>query len=188
MHFKLLSICLLFSCLLLTGCTQQSTSTPIAATNSTPTPTTEATQKPVLVVTTYFLEDFAKQVAGSDAMVVNLLPDGTNPHSYEPSPKDLELINSADAFVFNGAGLEPYAARVAKTLPTSVQVVEASAGLVLVEATDKDHGNYDPHVWLDPLLAKKEVTAIQNALIAVDPKNAEDYQARALAYFSQLVL
>lgn len=188
MDFKLLGICLLFSCLLLAGCIQPAVQVPTAtaAATLTPTPTIAAVHKPVIVVTTYFLEDFAKQVAGEGATVVNLLPDGTNPHSYEPSPKDLELINSADVFVFNGAGLEPYAERVARTLPQSVRVIEASAGLTLVEAEDKDHGFYDPHVWLDPMMAKKEILWIKNALISVDSKNSAYYSARTSEYYTKL--
>jgi len=188
MDSKLLSICLLFSCLLLAGCTQQvnvPTATP-ASNATSATPTAEAYHKPVIVVTTYFLEDFARQVAGDGATVLNLLPDGTNPHTYEPSPKDLELINSADIFVFNGAGLEPYAERVAKTLPQSVRIVEASAGLKLVEAEDKDHGFYDPHVWLNPMMAKMEILLIKNALLSEDSKNAGYYQARVSDYYTQL--
>jgi len=190
MDSKLLSICILFSCLLLAGCVQQQvsapTATPVSNATISATPTVEAYHKPVIVVTTYFLEDFAKKVAGDGATVVNLLPDGTNPHTYEPSPKDLELINSADIFVFNGAGLEPYAERVAKTLPQSVRIVEASAGLALMDAEDKDRGAYDPHVWLNPMMAKTEVWWIRNALISEDSINTGYYQARVSEYYTQL--
>ncbi len=186
MDFKLLSICFLFSCLLLVGCTQPAAQNPASNATASATPTATAYHKPVIVVTTYFLEDFAKNVAGSGADVVNLLPDGTNPHTYEPSPKDLELINSADIFVFNGAGLEPYAERIAKTLPQSVRVIEASAGIALVEAEDKDHGQYDPHVWLNPMMAKRELLWIKNAMISVDPTNTAYYQERTSAYFTKL--
>jgi len=188
MDSKLLSICILFSCLLIAGCTQTGGQNPATNATATPTATPNATEyhKPVIVVTTYFLEDFARQVAGDGATVVNLLPDETNPHTYEPSPKDLELINSADIFVFNGAGLEPYAARVAKTLPQSVRVIEASAGITLAEAEDKDHGAYDPHVWLNPMMAKKEILWIKNALISVDPVNSAYYQERTSEYYTKL--
>ena len=185
MDFKILSICIALSCLLLAGCTQPGTENPTATATLTPT-ATEVAHKPIIVVTTYFLEDFAKQVAGDGATVVNLLPDGTNPHTYEPSPKDLELINSADIFVFNGAGLEPYAARIAKTLPQNVRVIEASTGLTLVEAEDKDHGAYDPHVWLDPMMAKMEIRGMRNAIISVDPDNSLYYQARMSAYYEKI--
>ena len=180
------SVCVVLAFLLLSGCTQPGAQSQAANVTASATPAAVLAHKPVIVVTTYFLEDFAKQVAGGGANVVNLLPDGTNPHAYEPSPKDLELINSADIFVFNGAGLEPYAERIAKTLPQSVRVIEASAGLALVEAQDKDHGAYDPHVWLDPMMAKKELLGIRNALISVDQKNSGYYQARTSAYFTQL--
>ncbi len=180
------SLCVALAFVLLAGCAQPAvTATPEPTAAATVTPTA-AYHKPVIVVTTYFLEDFARQVAGDGATVVNLLPDGANLHTYEPSPKDLELINSADIFVFNGAGLEPYAENVAKSLPKTVRVVEASAGLTLVESGDKDYGLYDPHAWLDPMMAKRELIWIQNALISADSKNSEYYQARTSAYFTSL--
>ena len=40
-----------------------------------------------------------------------------------------------------------------------------------------DHGAFDPHVWLDPLLAKQQMASIAETLAAADPDNADTYQA-----------
>jgi zinc/manganese transport system substrate-binding protein len=48
------------------------------------------------------------------------------------------------------------------------------------------HEEKNPHVWLDPLLAKKEVENIRDGLVAVDPINKATYQANAAAYMQQL--
>lgn len=170
----------------------------------------DAGGKPRVVVTTYFLEDFAKGVGGDKVEVVNLLPDGANPHSYEPSPVDVMKAHNAQVLVYNGAGLEPYVQSLAESLPSSVVVVEASKGMQLIaseheheheeehgeyeeeheeEAAQHEphqHGYYDPHVWLDPLLAKQEVEAIRLGLVQADPQNADYYSSRALAYTQKL--
>ena len=51
---------------------------------------------------------------------------------------------------------------------------------------DHDHGVFDPHVWLDPVLAVQQVHNIRDALVAADPDNAQAYQDNAAAYASQL--
>ena len=49
-----------------------------------------------------------------------------------------------------------------------------------------DHGAFDPHVWLDPVLAVQQVTNIRDALVMADPANAGTYENNAAAYISQL--
>jgi zinc transport system substrate-binding protein len=169
MRFAFLAI---VSLILLFGCTS--------------TQGSESNGKLKVVVTAYFLEDFIKGVGKDKVQVENLLPDGANPHSFEPSPRDIQRAYSADIFIFNGAGLEPYAQQLSQSLPDSVLVLEASKGLSLLEASDKDHGYFDPHVWLDPLLAKEQVEKIRDALSKKDPANAEYYKLNAQAYIKRL--
>jgi zinc transport system substrate-binding protein len=45
------------------------------------------------------------------------------------------------------------------------------------EAHDHEHGQYDPHVWLDPMLAKEQANKILQALIEIDPVHKVEYQA-----------
>lgn len=49
-----------------------------------------------------------------------------------------------------------------------------------------DHGAFDPHIWLDPVLAVQQVANIRDALVAADPANADTYEDNAAAYISKL--
>ena len=51
---------------------------------------------------------------------------------------------------------------------------------------DHDHGEFDPHVWLDPVLVVQQVLNIRDALAAADPDNAETYEENAATYISKL--
>jgi len=49
-----------------------------------------------------------------------------------------------------------------------------------------DHGDLDPHVWLDPAGAAHAVARIRDALAAADPEGADYYRARAAEYLAEL--
>ena len=52
--------------------------------------------------------------------------------------------------------------------------IDASEGLN-ASYSDKRNMTFDPHVWLDPLLAKKQVENIRDGLIMIDPNNRDSY-------------
>jgi zinc transport system substrate-binding protein len=135
--------------------------------------------KPVVVASFYPMYEFARQVAGDRARVVSLVPAGTEPHDWEPSPQDMAEVRRARLFVYNGAGLEPWADKVKSEVDgKTTVVVSASAGIPLVGG--------DPHVWLDPALARKQVETLRAALARLDPAGAEAYGARAKAFAAKL--
>jgi ABC-type Zn uptake system ZnuABC Zn-binding protein ZnuA len=63
-------------------------------------------QKLQVVVSTTILGDVVGQVGGEAINVQVLLPSGADPHTFEPAPRDMASISSADLVVINGAGLE----------------------------------------------------------------------------------
>jgi zinc transport system substrate-binding protein len=116
--------------------------------------------------------------------VTLLVPPGIEPHDWEPAPADIVRVHSARVFVYNGAGLEPWAEKLLGEVRRSdMRIVKATAGLDLLTT----EGQPDPHVWLDPLLARAEVEAIRTALVAVDPVHAPIYDGNAAAFSSQLL-
>ncbi len=123
--------------------------------------------------------EFARQVSGERARVVSLVPAGAEPHDWEPSPQDMAEVRRARLFVYNGAGFEPWADKVKTEIDgKTTVVVSASAGIPLVGG--------DPHVWLDPTLARMEVETIRAALTRVDPGGTEVYAAQAKALAAKL--
>lgn len=132
----------------------------------------------------YTMHDFAQKIGGDKAQITIMVPDGTEPHDWEPAAADIAGLQNADLFIYNGAGMEHWAEDVLASLDSSALIpVEASKGIVLregehEEAEEEDeHGGLDPHVWLDPNNAKKELETIKNAFVQADPNNASYYTA-----------
>lgn len=134
----------------------------------------------ITVVATFFpLYEFTKAVAGEGANVVTLIPTGVEPHDWDPSPQDMGRVVGASVFVYNGAGLEPWASSM---LTPSMKTVNAHQASGLSDLQQRGSVREDPHVWLDPLAAKRIVTGIADALSQADKKNADYYMSNAAGY------
>ncbi len=143
---------------------------------------TGAMGAPVAVVaTTSIVGDVVAQVGEDRVALTVLMPLGTDPHTFEPTPRDVVTLARARLVFTNGAGLEENLARVLETPELRNKVVDLSAGLPLREL-DEDHGGVDPHVWFDPLLVAAWTHRIAETLAAADPEGGELYLARAAAY------
>lgn len=142
----------------------------------------------------YPMYDFAVKIGGDRVNVKNMVPAGTEPHDWEPATKDITGLEKADVFVYSGAGIEHWVEDVLKSLKNSnLTVTEASSGISLLkeeehedaQSEDHEHGEFDPHVWLSPLNAKKEMENIKDAFVKADPANEAYYQANYDIYASK---
>jgi zinc transport system substrate-binding protein len=137
-----------------------------------------------VVASFYPFYEFARQVTGAEAHVGVLVPPGVSPHDWEPLSADVVRVQSGRVFVYNGGGVEPWADKLLVELRgRGPRIVKATDGLILLTTG----GRPDPHVWLDPLLARDQVEAIRAALTAVDPSHAATYDANASAFSSRLL-
>ena len=141
--------------------------------------------KPLVVASFFPMYDFARQVTADRAQVISLVPPGVHGHDWEPSPQDVAQVRRARVFVYNGAGFEPWVDKLIKEAAGSATVVVAASAGLTVARTGADGGR-DPHVWLDPVLAKGEVDAIRAALERGDPAGKSAYEAKASAYAAKL--
>lgn len=141
------------------------------------------------VVTTFYpLAYFAEQVGGDQVAVTNLTPVGGEPHDFEPSPRQIVQVTEADVTLYLGLGFEPWMEDLKTELDAKgVVAVEANAQLSAFadpseensqEETELDPA-FDPHTWLDPLLAQEMVSMILNAFIKADPENETLYRNNA---------
>jgi zinc transport system substrate-binding protein len=148
--------------------------------------------KKLQIVTTFYpMYYFTKQVAGDLANVDMLIPNGVEPHDWEPTTKDMARIQDADVFIYNSKYFETWADKVLGSMNHSkLKVVEASSGIKLMNATtgeeDGSKASMDPHVWLSPVLAEKEVDNITKALEQSDPKHKQQYEQNAEAFKKKL--
>jgi len=156
--------------------------------------------KLVVYVSFAVMEDFAKRLCTEDTEVRLLVPSGTEPHDWEPSPRDMAGMADADLIVMNGLGMEGWADKVRVSLPNvRFAVLSDGIGVDMHSEHDEhehddhdhddydahsghDHGGVDPHVWLNPLYALAEMRNLRDALAAIDPANEAWYNERLAAF------
>jgi len=145
----------------------------------------------VLVAASFYpLAEFARQAGGGAVNVFTVVPSGSEPHDYEPTPQELVRVYAADVFLYNGGGIDPWAERIAPELrQRGVQVMDMSSSLQPEAAGDGYQGPevfHDPHFWLDPVLAQEEVRIIAEALTAADSAHAAVFRQHSQAYQARL--
>ncbi len=185
MKTKTLSFTILACLTLLTGCQQKPGNT-IAGPNENAT----VSKKINIVASFYPLEFLAQEIGGSAVTVTSIVPNGIEPHDYEPTPQDIQKIYASDILVYLGAGLDPWAEKLAPELQErGIGIVKISEGVTLREGAghdeheegeaeeehESDEHTTDPHIWLDPVLMKQQVTLVERALKEKDPQNASVY-------------
>ena len=139
--------------------------------------------KPLVVATIYPLWEFARHVAGDRAEVVSLVPAGVEPHDWEPAPRDVSLVQRATVFVHTGTILDRWADKLLADLTGRRGVVVNTRGGLTVLTVG---GVTDPHMWLDPTLARAQVLAIAGGLEQADPAGRAIYAENAKAFVARL--
>jgi ABC-type Zn uptake system ZnuABC Zn-binding protein ZnuA len=133
-----------------------------------------------VLVTISTFESFARAVGGDRVTVDSLVPIGASPEDYQPSPPDIDKLHAADILVENGVGLEVWLARtIDNAKNASLVIVTATKGLPVK--------NGNPHLWMDPELARGYVRNIRDAFVARDPAGKAVYVRNAAAYDAKLV-
>jgi zinc transport system substrate-binding protein len=128
----------------------------------------------IQVTTSFYpLYFFASEIGGDKVEVRNITPVGAEPHDYEPSAQEIAAIEDSQMLVLNG-GVEAWGDRIKDQL-------DAKKTLVIIAGEGLFATNSDPHIWLDPVLAKKEAARILQGFIQIDLKNKVYYEANAQA-------
>jgi len=152
---------------------------------------TEEASKVKVSVTFNAMKEFAEAVGGDKVEISTIIPDGTEPHDYEPTAQDLVGLSAAQVFIYNGFGMEAWADdAIAAANNSNLIAVEASSGATPITNTDEaeieEHGQYDPHIWLSLKGAEIEVKNIKDALVEADPSNKDYYETNCSNFVSQL--
>ncbi|MDR4511906.1 MAG: metal ABC transporter substrate-binding protein [Nitrososphaeraceae archaeon] len=143
------------------------------------------------VVTSFYpLYEFTKAVGGDKIDLTTLIPFGVEPHDWEPSPQKISQLQNADLIIYNGIGFDSWLKdRVDKS-----KLVDVSDGVHLIELQQEDKestnvkSSFDPHIWLDPIIAKNISKSISSYLIKLDPANSDYYKQNTERFVEQLDL
>ncbi len=145
-----------------------------------------AEDKPVVVASTTQIADFARQIAGDRAVVKSILAPGADPHTYQVTPEDVQIVLGADLCLENGLHLEGknWMATLAKD--AQKPIVTTTDGIRPISIDDNGQSIADPHAWFSPRNVAVYVRNIVNAFVQLDPGNREEYEARAKLFLQQL--
>ena len=151
----------------------------------------------------YPLYEFAQKVGQDKVDVKLLVPEGVEPHDWEPTIQDVQKMQKSDLIIINGIGFENWVDSLEEMRYQGI-VVDTSHGIIEREIfedadnheskdqhdSDDEHGHEsgDPHIWLNPVLAKTQVQNIADSFSKFDPNNKDFYQTNAKNYKDELDL
>lgn len=180
---KYLTIIMLSLILIISGCSNES----------------ESDEK-IIYTTIYPITDFTKKIAGDKIKVEQLIANGSSSHDWEPTPQDITKINKATALIYNGAGLEHWIEDIKEASNEKTIFFDSSKNIKLLNSShthededdnhedeaSEEHEEYDPHIWLSPVNAKRQLENIKNALIELDEENEAYYLKNYDKYSKEL--
>ncbi len=140
---------------------------------------------------------FARQVAGDLIDVRILVGADVNPHIYAPAPKGMIALSKADLYFRAGLAFEDALCGKLADMGDGPRIVDTRAGIDLLDqACRDDHsdhrghehqaGGKDPHVWLSPKLAARQVATIRDAMSQEYPAHAEAFGRNAAKLLTRL--
>jgi ABC-type Zn uptake system ZnuABC Zn-binding protein ZnuA len=146
-----------------------------------------------VVTTVAPITSIAANVIGDLADIEGVVPEGTNSHTFEPRPSDAMLLSSADVMFVNGLQLEDPTQELAEdVMSDDARIVELGNQTITPDeyiydfSFPEEDGKPNPHLWTDPLLARRYAEIVKDTMADLDPDNAAAYQENYQA-FSDLV-
>lgn len=139
------------------------------------------------VYTSFYPIYFATEQIGVERIeLYSIIPNGSEPHDYEPSMREIANVENGDIFIYNGAKMEPWSEKLSSSLiKKGIKTLNLSEFVELIDDTGKDHkehdeheheGNYDPHIWLDPINMDNMAYQIMVELSKLDTTNEDFYK------------
>jgi zinc transport system substrate-binding protein len=171
--FILIPVILLVFIILLTGC------------GDTKEPSQKNKNQLTIYTTVFPLQYFTERIGGNFVSVHTIYPPGADEHTFEPSQKDMIKLADSDLFFYIGLGLEGFVENAKETLKNeNVSLIPAAENLILDPDEehgdhevheDDGHGDFNPHVWLDPIYSKEMAAVIRDSLVEKMPENKETF-------------
>lgn len=141
--------------------------------------------RPLVVCTTTMITDLARQIAGGRVTVEGIIPPGSDPHIYDPRPRDTILFHRADLILYNGLHLEGRMVDMIAAAGARAVALAEDPRIHLRES-QANRGAPDPHCWWNARYFIIYAERARDALIRLDPDGAEHYQRRTAAYVAAL--
>lgn len=142
--------------------------------------------KPIIVASTTQIADFARQIAGDRLIVKSILAAGADPHTYQPTPDDVQIVLDADLCLENGLHLEGKNWMATLATDAGKPIITTTTGIKPLTISSGGEIVADPHAWFSPKNVAVYVNNIVKGLSQFDPDGKEEYEARATLFLQQL--
>lgn len=144
-----------------------------------------ASEPLVVAATVYPPATWMYALAGGRSDVLVLVPAGANPHTFEPVPSQVRRLRAARLLVQIGAGLDTWAAALAKATDHPLDTLVLADRVPLLPWHEGE--GYDPHFWLDPVFVRDAVVPVLvEQLCRIDPPRSTAYKQRAVQWQAEL--
>jgi manganese/zinc/iron transport system substrate-binding protein len=142
-----------------------------------------------VVATTSMIADLARVLGGEAVEVTGLMGPGVDPHSYRATRSDIAAMTRADLVLWHGLNLEVQLKEFMERLTARTRVLpvaDALRGDARLQADPEYPGQFDPHVWMDPMLWDLVAEEAALALAGVLPEQATAISDRRVAFAEEL--
>jgi len=137
-----------------------------------------------IAATIYPIYDITRSIAGDVLEVGLVLPVGASPHTFEPTPSQIEKLQGASVVYAIGHGFDDWIDPLLETVGAEKRVIDD--GITIRPSTDTEEGANDPHYWLTVANAKHIATTIAHDLETRYPESAELFEANLATYLVDL--
>ena len=146
---------------------------------------THNSDKPIITVTIEPLRYFTEAIAGEHFKVVSMVPKGSSPESYDPTPQQLVALGNSQAYLRIGyIGFEQAWMNKLEANHPDMKVYDTSQGIDLIRSKGHWHGDHfheggvEPHIWNSTRNASMMADNIYKALCELDSTHQEEYKHR----------
>ena len=199
--------------LFMVGCQNSATSEVQPTSSAIATAEVETADVINVVTSTSILADWVENVGGDKVQVNHVIPSGTDPHTFSPTPSDIKVIEEADIVFLVGANYEEsWLAKLTAALPNAEQKLRFLSDGVSLKAyedshddhadedkhdadddhadeddhSDHGHGEFDPHFWHDPITVVEAAQKIAKDLGSIFKEDQSVFDLNADTYVSKL--
>jgi ABC-type Zn uptake system ZnuABC Zn-binding protein ZnuA len=149
---------------------------------SVPTPASAQTKLNV-VSTVAPITNIVQNVGGSRIALEGIIAPGVDSHTFEPAPSDAIKLSKADLIIVNGLALEGTTIELAQAnLKPGASILELGSNTITRDewvfdfSFPEEHGDPNPHVWMNPIYAAHYAELVRDALVERDAVNADYYR------------
>ena len=143
--------------------------------------------KVVVTTTIYPLYSVVQEVGGDKVKLNNLIPFGTEPHTFEPTPQNIVTLLKSDLFITSSPVMEPWATKIIKANNLEKITTDMSKYVKIKKHKSFEEGKaFDPHYWLSFDNYIKMIKEVRALLVAKDVTNSNTYTKNAKNYIKKV--